>query len=722
MGQDGAGNMRNDFIGDSGNVVQASVVHGGVHVHGPAPAGLPVPRQLPPDPTTFVDRSAELDSVDAVLSLRPDGGLSRPAVVLVTGTAGVGKTALAVRWAHRVRPRFPDGQLYANLRGYDPRPLVQAEEIVDGFLRALGVAPELIPTGTEAMVGLYRSLLDGRRVLVMLDNVRHAEQVRPLLPPSVGSLTVVTSRSRLSGLVVRDGAIPTALAPLRPADAVTLFRTIAGAVAPESEVPTTSVLVRRCAYLPLAIRIAAEQAVMRVGVDLADLAEELAVERDRLSAFATDDDDEVTEVRNVLSWSYGALTPEAARMFRLIGLHVGPDISVPTASALAGVPVAEARRALRSLAAVNMLEETARERYRFHDLLRAYAMERVEAEESEPDRATAMRRELMWYLHAADAADRVFAPRRRHVQLGPPGPGWSPSVFEQYDDAIAWCDVERPNLLAAVDQAVAVGADDVAWKLPVALVTYFYLRRHRTNRLTTTLVAVDAARRAADRYGQAWSLICVGGALEDLRRFDEAIDSYQQSLAICREITDRQGEGMSLENLASSHREIGREAEALEFGQRALVIWREIDDRRNEGITLCTLGDVSFDLGQLSAAADFYGQALPVSHETDRHSEGGVLHGLGNVQQKLRNLPEAIAYYERALLLRREIGDTFGEAESSHQLGQALRQADQPAAARRALAEALAIFDNLADPAADEVRQQLDELGPDASEPDPPSL
>jgi tetratricopeptide (TPR) repeat protein len=472
------------------------------------------------------------------------------------------------------------------------------------------------------------------------------------------------------------------------------------------------------AYLPLTIRIAAEQAATRIGVGLVDLAEELAVEKDRLSAFATADDDEMTEVRNVLSWSYGALTPEAARMFRLIGLHAGPDISLPAASALAGVPVGEARHALRSLTAVNMLEESARERFLFHDLLRAYAIERAEAEESDADRTSALHRELMWYLHTADAADRVFAPRRRHVPLGPPGPDWRPLAFEQYDDAVAWCEAERPNLLAALDQAVAMGADEVAWKLPVALVTFFYLRSHRANRLTTTLIAVDAARRAEDRYGQAWSLICVGGAFEDLRRFEEAIDSYEKSLAICREIADRQGEGMSLENLASSHREIGRDVEALEFGQRALAIWREIDDRRNEGITLCTLGDVSFDLGQLDAAADFYSQALPVCHETDRHSEGRVLHAFGNVHQKLGNIPDAIAYYERALLLRREIGDRFGEAETSHQLGRALREADQPAAARRAFAEALAIFDNLADPAADTVRQQLDELESDTGEHD----
>ncbi|MBC6459330.1 ATP-binding protein [Actinomadura sp. HBU206391] len=691
----------NEFIGGSaGTVIQVRDIHGNLVLPERA---LPVPRQLPAGVTRFTDRTVQIGQLDALLTT----ATSNSRLVLISGAAGVGKTALSIQWAHRVRDRYPEGQLYVNLYGYHHRPPMETEQVLDGFLRALDVEPEKIPSGLEAMMGMYRTILSDKRVLVVLDNAGSAEQVRPLLPPSEGSLAVVTSRSMLGGLVVHDGAARVALSPLAAEDAVTLFRSVIG---PEMETDpqAATALVNQAGCLPLTVLITAEQAATRRYLDLAELVQELRVEGNRLDAFTTTDQD--TEVRNVFSWSYRKLTAEVARTFRLIGLHAGPEITVEATAAMCGMPIPAARRALVTLANVNMLEEVARDRYRFHDLIREYAIERANAEEPEDERRAAVHRELTWYLFTADAVDRLLAPQRRHVPLDEPGPEINPLTFVSYEAALNWCEAERPNLLAAIEQAANTGASDIAWKLPVALIMFFHLRKHRMNRLSTTLTALDAARRVADRYGEAWSLICVGGAYADLRRFDEAADHYEQAQAICREIGDRQGEGMSLVNVSYALQNSGRDAEAIEYAERALPVWREINDRRNEVITLNVLADASIGLNRMTEALSYYEQALPVAHDVDPENEGVSLHGLGKIYQRLGNVAEATDFYERALGLRREIGDREGQALTLRALGDVLLDTGDIEAGREALREALAIFESLEDPAAEEVRRDLTEL------------
>lgn len=691
----------NEFIGGRAEtVIQVRDIHGNLVLPERA---FPVPRQLPHGVPGFADRTAAIAQLDTLAAAEGGG----PLVVLISGIAGVGKTALSVHWAHRVRERYPDGQLYVNLYGYHRKPPMETEQVLDGFLRALDVEPERIPANLEAMIGMYRTRLSGKRVLVVLDNANNTEQVRPLLPPSEGSLAIVTSRSMLSGLVVQDGAIRLALSPLEREAAVALFQTIAGAGA-RADPDSAAALVQRAGLLPLTIRITAEQAATRPYVDLADLVEELMVEGDRLDIFATADQD--TEVRSVFSWSYRELAPDVARVFRLLGLHAGPEITVASAAALCGISVPAARRALITLTSVSMLEDVAKDRYRFHDLIREYAVERVNAEESAEKRREALRREHAWYLYTADAVDRLLAPQRRHVPLDPPGADIHPLTFDQYEDALNWCEAERPNLLAAIDQAATIGANDIAWKLPVALIMFFHWRKHRMNRLSTTLTALDAARRAQDRYGEAWSLICLGGAYADLRRFDEAAAQYEQAQAICHEIGDRQGEGMSLVNISYALRSSGRHAEAIDYAERALPIWREINDRRNEVITLAVLADASFGLDRLTEALSYYEQALPIAQEVDAENEGVCLHGLGKVHQRLGDTGDAIAFFERAVALRREIGDREGQAQTSHALGGVLRDTGHTERARETLTEALTIFESLEDPTADEVRRELADL------------
>ncbi|MCO6007528.1 tetratricopeptide repeat protein [Actinoallomurus purpureus] len=691
----------NEFTGGRAeNVIQVRDIYGNLVV---PERTLPVPKQLPHGVARFTDRTAALDQLDSTLAASTAG----PLAVLISGTAGVGKTALSIHWAQRVRERYPDGQLYVNLHGYHRRPPMETEQVLDGFLRALDVDPDKIPAELEAMIGLYRTHLNGKRVLVVLDNANSAEQVRPLLPPSEDSLALVTSRSRLSGLVVQEGAVRLILPPLEPEAAVQLFESVVGPQA-QADAELATALVQRAGCLPLTVLITAEQAAARHYLDLAEMLEELEVESDRLDAFATTDKD--MEVRSVFSWSYRELAPEVARMFRLLGLHAGPDISVPAAAALAGLSVTAARRALITLTGVSMVEDVARDRYRFHDLIRNYAVEQVNEVEPVEERNNAIRQELTWYLYTADAVDRLLAPQRRHVPLDPPPEGIHPLTFSRYEDALNWCEAERPNLLAAVEQAAAIGADDIAWKLPVALIMFFHWRKHRMNRLSTTLTALDAARRAHDRYGEAWSLICIGGAYADLKRFDEAAAQYQQAEVICREIGDRQGEGMSLVNVSFALRGSGRDAEAIDYAERALPVWREINDRRNEVITLNALADASCGLGRLTDELSYYEQALPVAREVDKENEGVSLHGLGTVHQRLGDAAAAIDFFRQAITVRREIGDSEGQAVSLYALGGVLRDTGDREAAREAFTEALAIFESLKDATANDVRRDLAEL------------
>jgi NB-ARC domain len=444
--------------------VRGCTIYGDLHLHPapdePTPVAGSVPRQLPVNVAHFTGRDAELAKLDALLTHDEAAQPTAMVISAIAGTAGVGKTALVVHWAHRVRNYFPDGQLFVNLRGYDPGPPVSPEQALEEFLRALHVAAERIPAGLEARAALYRSLLHGRRILIVLDNANSAEQVRSLLPGSPTCRAVVTSRSRLPGLIARDGASRVIVDLLSQAEAIALLRDIIGNARVAAEPEATAELARQCAYLPLALRIAAERAVTHPHTTLADLTDELAVERDRLDLLATvDEEDETTAVRAVFSWSYHALPPEAARMFRSLGLHAGPDISAPAAAALTNITYAQARRLLETLVSMHLIEETARDRYRFHDLLRVYAAERAKVEETDQDRRAAVRRVLTWYLHTGDAADRILNPHRHRIPLDHPEDVSSPPLeFTSYGQALDWCQGRSKIVLA-----VGVGLVSEDW-------------------------------------------------------------------------------------------------------------------------------------------------------------------------------------------------------------------------------------------------------------------
>ena len=373
----------------------------------------------------FTGRELELAALE---SLAVGQGNAAVVISAIDGLAGIGKTALAVHFAHRVAAGFPDGQLFVNLRGFDPdQPPAAPGDVLAGFVRALGADSSQAPADLDELAAMYRSLLNGRRVLVVLDNAASAGQVRPLLPGTASCLAIVTSRNTLSGLAARDGARRLTLDLLPPGDAVTLISRVAGAERTAADPGAAGRLAQLCGRLPLALRITADRAASHRHLSMTDLVDELTLEHDRLDALAADET--TTQVRAVFSWSYQALEPGPGRAFRLLSLHPGPDISTPAAAALIDAPIPATRRLLRTLTAGHLLEETGRDRYQFDDLVRVYAAECAQASEPEPRRAAAIRRLLTFYMHTADAFFRTLGPANEHILLDPPPASCRPPVF-----------------------------------------------------------------------------------------------------------------------------------------------------------------------------------------------------------------------------------------------------------------------------------------------------
>ena len=386
-------------------------------------------------------------------------------ITAIDGVAGIGKTALAVHFAHRAAPAFPDGQLFVNLRGFDPEhPPLDPGDVLARFVRALGARASQLPADPDELAAMYRSQLSGRRVLVVLDNAASAGQVRPLLPGTAGCLAIVTGRNRLSGLTAVDGAQRLTLDMLPPGEAAALLARGAGDKRAAADPAATGRLAELCGRLPLALRITADRAAAHPYLSMADLADELAAERDRLDVLATDE--QTSQVRAAFSWSYRALAPAPGRAFRLLGLHPGQDISTSAAAALLDAPVPETRRLLRTLTGEHLLEETGRDRCQFHDLVRVYAAECAQASEPEAQQAAAIRRMLTWYLHAADAFRRILNPDNRQLPLDPPSSSCSPPAFTTHQQAWHWAESELANLVPVLRQVATAGDDILAWKLP----------------------------------------------------------------------------------------------------------------------------------------------------------------------------------------------------------------------------------------------------------------
>ncbi|MEU5835672.1 BTAD domain-containing putative transcriptional regulator [Streptomyces diacarni] len=676
----------------------------------PAPTAAR-PAQLPADLPVFTGRETELAQTHALL---PAGGEHPNAVVIsaIGGMAGVGKTTLAVHWAHEIAHRFPDGQLYINLRGFDPTgTAMPPDEATHTFLDALGVPPGQMPGRPEARTALYRSLLADRRVLLLLDNARDTEQVRPLLPAGPGCLAIVTSRNQLTGLIANDGARPLTLTPLPLADARDFLARRIGTARLAAEPEAADEIISSCARLPLALAIVAARAATHPSFPLYAVAEELRDSHGSLDAFAGGDIS--SDVRAVFSWSYQALSAPAARLFELLAAAPGPDISAPAAATLAGLSRRETRGLLAELTHAHLLTEHFPGRYAFHDLLRVYAAEQAGSEETAPDREQAVERVLTWYLHTADAASRFLTPHRPPVPLIPLLSDNEPLKFTTYDQALNWCSAERANLVAAI--AHAAGArTDVAWRLTAALWGFFYLRSHTSDWLTSNRLSLAAARRAGDRRGEAESLTGVANALAISSNLDESIDYYHRALPRWRELGDELGASRIIGNLGDVCLRAGRYEEALEHLQQALEIDRAVGHGWGEGICLNNLGEAHLRLGRLDEARTYLEAALVVQRATDNTwVEGISLDFLGTVHHQLHHHDEAISHYCQALTKHQAVGNRWGEAQTIDHLGDVHLAGDNPDAARTHWSRALELLEEFNHPDAAHLREKLDALDED---------
>jgi DNA-binding SARP family transcriptional activator/tetratricopeptide (TPR) repeat protein len=686
----------------------------GAHDRADQATATVVPRELPPDVGAFTGRAAELAGLDRLLALPApadvaDGPDQAEAVVIsaVSGTAGVGKTALAVRWAHRAAGHFPDGQLYVNLRGYDPGEPMPAADALAGFLRSLGLTGPDIPADTDERAARYRTLMAGRRMLVLLDNASGAEQVRPLLPGAAGCRVLITSRDTLTGLVARDGARRLDLDLLPADDAITLLRTLIGARV-DTEPDAAAMLATRCARLPLALRVAAELAAARPASPLAELADELADQQERLALLDADEDPRAT-VRAVFSWSYRNLDAPAAAAFRLLGTDPGPDLDSYAAAALTGTGLQQAHRVLRKLTRAHLIQPTAPDRYGLHDLLRAYARDLATAHDSEDQQRAALTRLFDYYLHtAATAAGTLFpAEQIARPAVSPatdipalPGPG----------AARTWLDTQLASLASVSAYAADHGWHGHATSLAVLLRSYLGTGGHYTRAVAIHTSARTAANAAGDRAAEAGALIDLAATSMRNSHWERSAELLSQALPLCQEAGDLLGQARALGNLGLIACFQGRLGQSSAHLEQALALFRQTRSRKSETLTLAAIGNNHKFQGRYKEAAHCYQEALALAREDrNRATEAEILDHLGYLELRLGHPIRAREFFHRTLAYYRETGDRTGEIYPVAGLGRAAFQQDRFAEARDFAERALVISRDVGDRHGE--AQALNDLG-----------
>lgn len=663
------------------------------------------PRQLPAAVPHFVGRRAALAALNALLPHQ----IGTPGTVLtalVGGTAGVGKTALAIHWSHQVAEHFPDGQLYTNLRGFDPTgPAANPAEVLREFLEALGVSAQHVPAGLNARSGLFRSLLVDKRMLVLLDNAGDSEQVRPLLPSSPGCLVLVTSRSHLPGLVAIDGACPIVLDSLSRMEAYELLSRRLGTDRVDHEPTAAKKIVAASAGLPLALAIVAGRAVAHPGLSLGRLADELA-DPARLDGFTYGDP--AADIRAVFSWSYRNLDPASARVFRLLGLHPGPDVSVPAIASLAGTPVVQTAQTLAVLVRASLVSEQVPHRYVLHDLLRAYAAEQVGAHDPEEERQEALGRLFDYYLRTAHAAGLLLHNQRDPINLPPARPGVAVTPIPDRDEAWRWLAREHQALLAAVALAADTRFDTHAWQLAWTLYTYLDRLGAWHEQAVIQDLALAAASRVGDRDGEARAHRNRGVAYLRLEHYDEADSHLRQSLGIYTELGDAIGSARAHLNLGILAERQGRYRSALAHAEQALSLFEAGENLDGKANALNNIGWYHSQLGDFQSALDHCTQALILQQQVgNRYWQAHTWDSLGYVHFRLGRQAEAIHCYEHALALWREAAERYYEATTLTHLGDSHRAAGQPELARGAWRRALEILEQLGHLDAERVRARL---------------
>ncbi|MFG1948714.1 BTAD domain-containing putative transcriptional regulator [Nonomuraea sp. NPDC048826] len=612
------------------------------HSAAPPVAGL-VPRQLPPAIGAFTGRAAELAWLDETVVA------ADTTVVALVGTAGMGKTALAVHWAHRVASRFPDGQLYADLHRHGTHDPAAPIEVLTSFLRALGMPGERIPTDTETATATYRSMLAGRRVLVILDNAGSAEQVRPLLPGDPGCFTVVTSRRRLTGLMALDGARVCAVGGLIPQDTSRLLTRLLGADRADAEPAAVAELGDVCAHLPLALRLAAARVAAAEG-SIADYVSRLATAR-TLDLLAVDD--EPRTVRTVFDSSYEPLNPMAQRLFRLLGLVPGHGFTPRAAAALLDVPPVRVEAVLNELVAASMVERRAAGQFVMHDLLRRYAEEKAGSEPA------ALRRLFMSYLQDTETAVATFGSAL--ARLNPPLQKVLPELELPGGDALAWLDSQRDCLVAAVTYAAEHGPREVAWQLCDQLRVYFWLRRCLPEWFAVAGAAMAAAVAEGDVEAEIAARHCLADAQWSVGRYERAIDEYELAISACEHRNLPRRQASLQHNLGSVYRELGRLDQAHKWLNEALEVQRS--NGFNESATRANIGTVYEEMGALQDALREHSKVLELTRTAEtKRAHAFSLDALSVIHRLMGRPDLALTCNTEALALYREMGDRAGEA------------------------------------------------------------
>ncbi|WP_103342762.1 AfsR/SARP family transcriptional regulator [Amycolatopsis sp. CA-126428] len=670
---------------------------------GPRTAPAATPAQLPPDTPGFAGRERALRRLDEIKSERSPA----PRIVVLSGTAGVGKTALALHWAHAVAGEFPDGQLYVNLRGFDPTGSpVPPADAVRGFLEALAVPDDRIPRSPDAQVGLYRTLLANRRVLVVLDNAGDAGQVRPLLPGAPGSVVLVTSRDQLTGLVTA-GAHPIGVDLLDTAEARAVLRRRIGPDRIAAEPAAADEIIALCAHLPLALAVVAARAAIHPGFGLAVLAGQLRDARG-LDEFA--DADPATDPRAVFSWSYLRLDPAAARLFRLFGVHPGPDIGTRAVASLAGLPTGRTRALLTELAHAHLIAEPVPGRYTLHDLLRAYAAELAHAEESPAGRAAAVHRMLGHYAHTAYLADGFLDPRLEvPPELTPLPEGAEPERITEHRRALAWFEAEHRVLLQLVHADTEFDAR--VWELAWSMQRFLLRRGYWQDEIEALTAALAAARRLGDERKQAFAHLHLGGTHGRFGRDAEAANDVQAALALYAASGDVVGQAYAHRQSAWLLDRQGDATSALVHAERALEWFRAAEHRAGEATALNAVGWFHTLLGKHASAIEHCQQALDLQVELgDQMGATQTWHSIGYAHQQLGDHTRAIACYETALELVHGRGSLMTEARLRIELANLHRELGDLESARAGWRQAHDILAHLAHPDADEVLKRLAEV------------
>ncbi|MGW7084437.1 BTAD domain-containing putative transcriptional regulator [Streptomyces sp. NPDC054871] len=661
-----------------------------------AASPLPVPRQLPAPPGVFTGRGKELDQLTEALAASAgtgDGPCGTVVISAIGGIGGIGKTWLALRWAHENAHRFPDGQLYVNLRGFDPaEPPIPTAGVVRAFLDALHVDPDSIPANPDAQTALYRSLVAGRRMLILLDDARDADQVRPLLPGSPSCTVLITSRSRLAALVATHGAQLVPLDVLGRDEAHHLLVSHLGVPRVAAEPDAVSVLMDHCAGLPLALGIVAARAATHPDFPLAVLAAELNDAADRLDAL--DIGDLTASLRAAFAASHRVLTPQAATLFVLLGLAPGPDISLAAAASLAALPPARARALLTELESAHLVRQDRPGRYRMHDLVRLYAAEL--AHETGQDAAAALTRLVDFHVHTAYAANRLLdGPNTPFdARLDPPVPGCRPLTPADTTAALRWFDEEHACLLAVQSLALATGRHPQVWQLAWSLISYHQGGYHLTEYLTVWRAALTATERqgatatpralAHWRYGHARSLT------GDHR---EALDQLGLALTLAERTEDTAGQAHICRTLGRVWEQYGDDERALEHALRALDLYLRLDNPVWQANQLNAVGWMHAQLGRYPQARTHCEQALRLYNEHGRPADAAsVLDSLGYIAHHTGRHAQALEYYQQALALFREYVDFSNEADTLANLAETHHAMDSPALAREAWEQALTLY------------------------------